>query len=162
LFAWPELVYEAKRPRSWRHSGKGGAGGVDGRSEQGQGFILLAHTLSMETPAGRGARRLTKTAATTRTRSWAPQKGAAIAAKNLIVDLQEGGVPFLYPPLVRTSWESEGGGPRWRRRERGSELASRRRKEGGEEKRHTPTTTESSSWVPGTLSLTRRNGLPPA
>jgi hypothetical protein len=96
----------------------------------------------METPTGRGARRPTTTAAAARTRSRAPQKGAAIAARNLIVDLQEGGVPFLYSPPARTPGESEGGGPRWRRREQGGELASRRRKEGEEEKRHTPTT-----WV---------------
>jgi hypothetical protein len=96
----------------------------------------------METPTGRGARRPTTMAAAARTRSRAPQKGAAIAARNLIVDLQEGGVPFLYSPPARTPGESEGGGPRWRRREQGGELASRRRKEGEEEKRHTPTT-----WV---------------
>jgi predicted RNA-binding protein with PUA-like domain len=56
----------------------------------------------METPTGRGPRRPTTTAAAARTRSRAPQKGAAIAARNLIVDLQEGGVPFLYSSAART------------------------------------------------------------
>jgi hypothetical protein len=96
----------------------------------------------METPTGRGPRTPTTTAAVARTRSRAPQKGAAIVARNLIVDLQEGGVPFLYSPPARTPRESEGGGPRWRQREQGGELASRRRKEGEEEKRHMPTTTQ--------------------
>jgi hypothetical protein len=110
----------------------------------------------METPTGRGPSRPTTTAAAARTRSRAPQKGAAIAARNLIVDLQEGGVPFLYSRPARTPEESEGEGPRWRRRERGGELASRRRKEGEEEKRHTPTTTESPPIPLGSLETVLR------
>jgi hypothetical protein len=59
----------------------------------------------METPTGRGPSRPTTTTAAARTRSRAPQKGAAIAARNLIVDLQEGGGPL---PLLAAG-ENAGG-----------------------------------------------------